>query len=291
MRIVIVGPGRVGSAFGRRLVEAGDELVGFIGRDATSTAAAVSFAGHGMPLSTGDHQRGEVVVFCVGDGELESAIAELLAAAPPLGRSLWLHTSGCHGLEVFDAVVSQGARRGALHPASPFADAASGYRQMVGQPAVLLSDENSAGSLEHLASRLGMVAVHSAGGQRTLYHAACALAANGLVVLRGLVDDMFASSEALSPADSKRVADALMTAALNNASQVGATKALSGPIVRGDLATVNAHLEIIGSRVQHAEGAYRALMHSALRLAIARGLSQTDAAALRVAIDASDQGA
>ncbi|MCA8977336.1 MAG: DUF2520 domain-containing protein, partial [Planctomycetes bacterium] len=124
---------------------------------------------------------------------------------------------------------------------------------------------------------------------RALYHAACALAANGLVVLRGLVDDTFAAAGGLRAGDARVLADALMQVAVASTGEHGATAALSGPVRRGDATTVRRHLQAIGAEVPHAVGAYRALMFGALRLARAAGLS-TAAAATVASVLAADEG-
>ena len=62
--------------------------------------------------------------------------------------------------------------------------------------------------------RLAMVPVESAGTGRALYHAGCALAANGLVALRSLVDELLQGAGALAPDDARLVATALMRSAL-----------------------------------------------------------------------------
>lgn len=65
-------------------------------------------------------------------------------------------------------------RLGALHPVAPFPDAASGMPKLAGRPALLLGDARARRLLERLAVLLGMQPMHSSGGDRLLYHAACA---------------------------------------------------------------------------------------------------------------------
>jgi predicted short-subunit dehydrogenase-like oxidoreductase (DUF2520 family) len=284
LRIAIVGPGRVGRAFGRRFVQAGVELLGFVGRQPASAAAAVAFAGGGRVLRVADLVTSHVVVFAVGDAELRAVVLATATTIAPRPCSLWLHTSGRYGLDVLDPAAAQGARRGALHPVAPFADAESGFLAMAGCPAVLAFDPRSERLLRGLARRLGMNPVASHGGDRTLYHAACALLANGLVVLRGLADAVFAAAGGLSPQDARLVADALMTAAVRTSSDLGAGPALSGPVRRGDVATVQAHLAALKGPVPLAEAAYRVLMLGAVDLAVARGLDAQAAAALRAVL-------
>jgi len=125
------------------------------------------------------------------------------------------------------------------------------------------------------------VPVIDRGSDRVLYHAACALAANGLVVLRFFVDAVFAAAGGLAPKDARLLADALMATALRSSSELGAAAALSGPVRRGDAATVHDHLAALQVHVPGALEAYRALMLGAVVLAESRGLPAAAAAALR----------
>ena len=73
---------------------------------------------------------------------------------------------------------------------------------------------------------------------RTLYHAALAHGANHLVTLVTEAMELLAAAGADDPAATLRP---LLSAALDNALQHG-DAALTGPIVRGDVDTVRAHL-------------------------------------------------
>jgi predicted short-subunit dehydrogenase-like oxidoreductase (DUF2520 family) len=128
----------------------------------------------------------------------------------------------------------------------------------------------------------------SRGGDRTLYHTACALAANGLTALRAVVDEVFAAAAVLSPADAAILAQALMAAALQACGEHGPTQALSGPVRRGDTATVTAHRRALRQTAPLHDAVYRALMTAALELARARGLSAAAAAAVGKALVAAD---
>jgi predicted short-subunit dehydrogenase-like oxidoreductase (DUF2520 family) len=286
VRLAIVGPGRVGQVLGRLWAEAGIDLLGFVGRSPAGVAAAVRFCGRGRALALADLATARVVVFAVGDPDLPAAVAAVVAAVPRRGPGLWLHTSGRYGTEVLGPLRGAGVRLGALHPAAPIADAVSALRRLAGQPAVLLGDEGALGLLRRLALRLQMRPLLGRPGDRLLYHAACALAANGLTALRAAVDEVLATSGVLAPADGATLAQALMASALRECGEQGPAAALSGPVVRGDDATVAAHRAALRRQSRDLDDVYRALMAQALRLGEQRGLPVAAAAALRRALAA-----
>jgi predicted short-subunit dehydrogenase-like oxidoreductase (DUF2520 family) len=263
----------------RGLSQRGVEVLGFLGRSPQNVAAAILFAGAGRALAVTDLRAAHAVVFAVGDGDLAAAVQQC-AAAPPRRCSLWLHTSGRFGLDVLAPLVGTGARLGSLHPVLPFSSAAAGFRALAGAPAVLQGEPRSRRLLSALAVRLGMVPLWAEAGDRTLYHAACVLAASGVTALRALVDQLLQQSSGLPAGGAAVVVDSLMRAALAGAAALGPAAALSGPLARGDAATVAAHLAALAARAPAAVPAYRAVLQAALPLAAQRGLSAEQLAAL-----------
>ena len=250
----------------RRFTSSGAHVLGFVGRRPGHAATALAFCGAGRELQPGELTAAHVVLFATGDGDLHAAVAQCVAAGDPRACSLWVHTSGRFGLEVFGAAGPR-IRRGCLHPVVPMPDPAAGERALAGAPAVIEGDPRSERLLRRLCGLLGTVPVPFRGGDRTLYHAACSLAANGLTALRAAVDRAFAAADGLSPDHRTLVADALMRAALLACSDVGAAAALSGPVRRGDARTIAAHVAALAAHVPGVDEVYRALMSHALSLA------------------------
>ncbi len=281
LRIVIVGPGRVGCAMAKRFVHAGGEVLGFVGRGEASIAAAIRFCGRGRALGWSDLARAHVVVFSVGDGELDAAVAAAAANGGARPCGLWLHTSGRRGLDAFPPGLP-GIRRGALHPVVPMPDAETGVLALAGAPVLLEAEPRSERLLRRLCTMLGVVPFSAGAVDRVAYHAACTLAANGLTALRGAVDRAFAASGGLGDTERRCLADALMAAALRASSAHGAAAALSGPVRRGDLETVRAHVARLDAMAPGAANVYRALMLSAVDLV--QGLDGSTAAELRRAL-------
>ena len=287
LSVVIFGAGRVGQALGQRLHAAGVDLLGYVGRDPARTAAAIAWVGDGkvpvVPAHT--HAQAHVVLFAVGDGDLPAAVRSAAAQHAPRPCSLWLHTSGRHGLEVFDGVP--GIRRGILHPAAPFADGRSASASIAGAPAVVVGDTNARTLLQGLCRRLGMQPVLGQPGDRSLYHAACALAANGMTALWAAAQAAMSASGVLDAAAAAKVVAALVAAADRSCQERGPAAALSGPVRRGDAATVLAHVQALQQHAPASAAAYRSLSVLALALAQQAGLAAGDVAALARALGVS----
>ena len=254
----------------QRFVCAGATLLGFVGRDEARTRAAVGAVGCGEVLSWAALVEAEYVVFAVGDNQLADAVRSAAAVGGPRA-GLWLHTSGRHGLDVFEAAASLGVQFGSLHPLAPFPASVS-IEHVPGGPAVLQGDASSLASLRALCSMLEFEPIVCGEQDRALYHAACALAANGATALFGLAAQVLRGAGGLAEQDAQMMVSSLMTAAVDAAGRHGAGPALSGPVRRGDCATVSAHLERLQSRAPEGVASYRALMSHAAQLAAEEGL-------------------
>ena len=122
--------------------------------------------------------------------------------------------------------------------------------------------------------------------KRTLYHASLAHGANHLVTLvaqamellraAGVEDQGLCSAETLRP---------LLTAALDNALAAG-DAALTGPIVRGDVNTVRAHVREVEANAPHTLPSYVAMARATLDRVVTDGrVLPIRAAAIRRVLD------
>ena len=263
--IAVIGPGRLGTALARRWAEADYEFLGFVGRDPQRLAVALEFCGAGEALSFGDLHAADHVLIATGDDDLVDVVKSAAEFPAPRPGSLWFHASGFHSVGLLEPIRRCGASVGVLHPLCPIPDFTAGYEVLGGAPATTDAGEvQTHTALQTLAARAGMRPIRlDVDVDRRKYHAACALAANGLTALHDLVTETL--SESLSPLDAKFAASALIGAAAALCSGQGARAALSGPVLRGDHGVVAAHLEVL--RGSAAEPAYRALMGHAVEIA------------------------
>lgn len=239
--------------------------------------------GCGAALEWSELSRAHCVIFAVGDGDLRGAVA---AAASVGGRrcSLWLHTSGRHDLATLEPSRAIGCRVGSLHPLAPFPGSVD-VEPVAGAPVLVQGEAKSMSLLLRLARMLELDPIVCNEQDRPLYHAACALAANGATALFGVAQRALEAAGGLDSATASRVTSALMQAAVAGAQRLGAAQALSGPVRRGDDGAVRAHMEALLRGAPDAAGAYRELSKLALQLATSEGLGQESAARVAQALD------
>ena len=166
-------------------------------------------------------------------------VVTMLAASGALHRDQYVvHTSGKHGLAVLEPAAAVGAHVLAMHPAMTFTGTDVDLDRLPGCVFGVTAEPATRALAETLVADLGGRMVTVAEDRRTLYHAGLAHGANHLVTLVAQAMDLLRASGADDPAGTLRP---LLTAALDNALTYG-DAALTGPIVRGDVETVRAHL-------------------------------------------------
>ena len=236
--LTILGAGRVGSSLARAARGAGIDAA-LAGRDDGVAAA----------------RDAEVVLLCVPDGELERA-ARSLAEAGARPRFAG-HTSGASALDTLAPLAAIGAGTFSLHPLQTVPDGETDLRAC---PAAIAGATGEAVALVRaLAERLGMVPFEVPEERRAAYHAAAAIASNFLVALEQSATGLLAASlETEDEAQARELLAPLVLRTAANWSERGA-QALTGPIARGDEATVERHLEALRGTAPELVPLYEAL--------------------------------
>lgn len=242
--LAIIGPGRVGSTLARLCSEAGYE-VRLAGREDALEACGAA----------------EVAILCVPDGEIEAACAVAAAAARP--PRFVGHTSGATPLSALSAAGSRGAALFSIHPLQTIPDAGA---SLTGAPAAVAGDSSEALAVATaLAQRVGMNPFSLAEADRAAYHAAACIASNFLVALEESAVALLARSGVDEPR--QKLAPLVLRSASNWAER--GPDALTGPIARGDAATLARHLEAIDEAHPELVDLYRVMAERTREIAAA----------------------
>ena len=229
------------------------------------------------------------IVFLAIPDQAVSTYSETLRETVKATGTAFVHLSGALPLGALDALRSCGAAVGSFHPLQSFAAAREpdAFRGIM--IAVDASDDALAQRLEQIATALGARARRVTDEQRPLYHAAAVMASNYLVALAA---ESMEALEAAGWSSSEAIDDVLplMAGTLANLGRSeSAAEALTGPIRRGDAATVERNLAALDAESPDAASAYRILGLAALRIAQAAGLTDEAAAEIRMALTRDEQ--
>jgi predicted short-subunit dehydrogenase-like oxidoreductase (DUF2520 family) len=255
-RIGVVGAGRVGAVLSAALREAGHEVVAAAAEsDASLHRAETLLPGVRVAKPTDVARSCDLLLLTVPDDMLENVATQLVGAGAVREGQVVCHTSGRHGLAVLATVAEVGARPIAMHPAMTFTGTAIDLDRLEGCVFGITAGDAERAYAEALVADLGGVPMFVSESKRTLYHAGLAHGANHLVTLVSQAMELLAASGAEDPAATLRP---LLSAALDNALEQG-DAALTGPIVRGDVNTVRAHLRDIAENAPGTIPSYVAL--------------------------------
>lgn len=283
LRVGVVGAGRVGAVLAAALRAAGHEVVAVAGEsDASRRRIHDLLPGVDHAKPTDVARASDVLLLTVPDDMLDNVVSVLAASGALRAGQYVVHTSGRHGLAVLEPARRVGARVIALHPAMTFTGTAVDLDRLAGCVFGLTAAAEERPLAETLVAALGGRATWVPEEMRTLYHAGLAHGANHLVTLVSEALEMLAATGADDPAGTLRP---LLTAALDNALDHG-DAALTGPIVRGDLGTVRAHLDDLAANAPHTLPSYVAMARATLIRAVTDGrLVPLRAQRIREALD------
>ncbi len=264
----VVGAGRVGAVLAAALRAAGHEIVAAAGEsDASRTRIATLLPGVRIAKPSDVARECDLLLLTVPDDMLPNVVAMLSASGAIHEGQIVVHTSGRHGLAVLAEATAVGAHPIALHPAMTFTGTEVDLPRLAGCVFGVTTGPDEKAISTQLVDDLGGSAIWVPEEKRTLYHAGLAHGANHLVTLVTQAMELLAAAGADDPAGTLRP---LLTAALDNALDQG-DAALTGPIVRGDINTVAAHLADITAHAPHTLGSYVAMARATLGRVIADG--------------------
>lgn len=221
------------------LARSGWQVVGLLGR---ADGDAIARATEGADL----------VLIATPD----SAIASVAASIAPSDTAVVAHLAGSLGLDV----LAGHPRRAAIHPLLALPDPERGAERLVGAWFAVAGDPLA----QRAAADLGGRWFEVRDEDRATYHAAAVVASNHLVALMGQVERIAGGIGVPGEAYLR-----LAAASLQNVAELGPAGALTGPVARGDWATVSRHLAAIDPSER---AAYLAMAAEARRLVDDAGL-------------------
>lgn len=267
--VAIVGPGNLGTALALALRDAGYRIGEIVARQDTASlararrlAARVSSRQGGAVVSSirKPTLRAEVVWLCVPDREIATC-AERLSATSDWRGKIALHSSGALSSLELAALKKNGAAVASVHPLMTFVRKVR--PSLAGVPFGLEGD----GAAVRVARRI----VHDLGGEafplrrehKPAYHAWGGFT-SPLLVAALVTGEQVALRAGMSQAVARRRMFKIVQQTLANYFERGPADAFSGPVIRGDAATVQKHLQIL-DEVPEAKQVYLALARSALK--------------------------
>jgi len=221
-----------------------------------------------------------VIILAVPDDAIRP-LAGVLADAGTIGsQQVVLHLSGVHGQEALGPLVGSRAALGSLHPLQTISDPESAAERLKGAWAAVEGMPRAVEAAERLAQDVGLRPFRIASQAKAMYHAGAVFASNYFVVVEAVAQRLLRHA-GLTDAEAWQALRPLVEGTLENLARLGPLGALTGPVARGDEATVRRHVEAL---TQDDAALYRVLGRAALELAQKRGMDEGLAARIAGAL-------
>jgi predicted short-subunit dehydrogenase-like oxidoreductase (DUF2520 family) len=242
----IIGAGKVGRVFGRLFAQHQVFQIHHVfGRSALSLEQAVAFIGTGVAVTDfAELAPADVTMLTVPDDKIARVCEELVALGLFKSGSIVFHCSGAKASTELIAASAAGAYVASVHPVCSFANPGQLATHFAGSICSLEGDAAAVQALLPALQAIQAKVVLINAENKLLYHAGSVFASNYLVTLLEVALQTYQAAGI--PADvAKAMAEALARQSLDNVSQLGTVKALTGPIARGDMATVEKQAEVV----------------------------------------------
>ena len=264
----VVGAGPVATALAGALRLAGVPVLGLWARKAPAARAAGSAAGVAAYSSAPPDilLESEVVIVAVRDAFIAEVAQMLVGTGLVNRRHVMLHCAGAASAEeLLGAIAPRVGGIGTLHPLSAIADGRTAMRALKGTVFGVVGDEVGRARATALVHALGGVPLELDSSQMAAYHCAAALASNYVVAALDAAAAVLASA-GVPAKQAEQALVPLAEGAVKNVAARGTTDGLTGPVRRGDAATVQRHLDALRTQPELAE-IYRALARRAVEIA------------------------
>lgn len=255
--VAVLGPGRVGTTLAAALVRAGHRVVAVAGGRRESCER---LAGHIAGVRIEDRveeatRRADLVLLTTPDDALVEVVTAVAMADGFHEGQFAVHTSGAHGLDALERARLGGAHVAACHPAQTFPAGPPDPEAIVGAAWAVTAAGDDRLWARDLVEQLGGNPRDVADDVRMLYHAGLVVGSNAVGAAVAVARQLLLAARVEDPA---AFLAPLVRASADNVLGQGAN-ALTGPVVRGDVGTVEAHLERLTADAPRLSAAYRDL--------------------------------
>lgn len=247
------------------------EISDVLNRSRASAERAVAALGAGRAIGDpAEFSAADIWLISTSDGGIESAAGNLAGARPDLSGQVVFHLSGRFGPEVLGAAAGAGAETAAVHPVRSMSKLSTDAAAFAGTLCVAEGSRAALDALEPPFEAAGAGWREVQGLQRGLYHAALAIISN---VTKGVIwkAQNWLERAGLDADTAAHASHSLLSITTEDVFRDGVRHSITGPVVRGDTSTIEAHLDALEAVGRDDAEVYRVLARTVLELANERG--------------------
>ena len=270
LKFAVIGAGMVGTAIGFLLRKAGHDITAMADLSAAHLKRAQSYTGavcFRHPAQAADHA--DCLLITTPDDRIGSVCAEIVVGSSVRGKKVF-HMSGAGGLDLLESAARAGASVASIHPLQSFSSIDSAIQNIPGSYFGVTAAEGVKKLSADIVRDLRGIPIYISPEQKPLYHAAACIASNYLVSLMSVVESIYLSI-GFSDKDARKAYLPLVYGSLKNIEKQGCTRALTGPIARGDAGTVQKHINAMARHLPDYSSLYADMGMVAVKLARQKG--------------------
>ncbi|MGV8145971.1 MAG: Rossmann-like and DUF2520 domain-containing protein [Alkaliphilus sp.] len=248
MKIGFIGAGKVGTSFGKYLVNNGFFVEGYYSKSYLSAEKASNTTNSKAYRSIYEiTKRSDLIFITTNDDSIKSVCEEIANNDGFKKGSMVGHMSGAHSSVILESARKQNCNTFSLHPLQAFASVDKAIIDLQNTVFSLEGDDRTeeiTKMLEFCGNNYFIVDSKD----KTLYHIAACIVSNYTVTLMDVGLEVF-ENIGIDKEEGFRALLPLINGSLENINKYGTASALTGPIARGDIKTITKHIEEIKARI------------------------------------------
>ncbi len=243
MKAGFIGAGKVGFSLGKYLSEGGESLTGYYSRSRASAEEAAAFTGSRYYDNLADIVNDSDTLFVTVPDGIIGEVWDDMCSLQVKGKNI-CHCSGSISSAVFFNAENLGAYSYSIHPLYAVSDKYQSWKELSKAYFAIEGSPAHLEALRQVFEGLGNKVVSIDTSRKTLYHAAAVMASNQMAALADIGADLLVQC-GFDPGDAAAALAPLIEGNAVKIARVGAEKALTGPVERGDVSTVRRHLAVL----------------------------------------------
>ncbi len=266
-KVSIIGAGRLGTSLASALAKKGYSIRVLSCRRSFSAKESQKIIGQGKALTDNVQaaRLGDLLFLCLPDEEIEKIAAQLAASDIDWSKKFVFHCSGLFPSEILKALKDKGAATASFHPVQSFPHKKIDPAHFKNVYFGLEGNGRALAMARKIVQRLGGHPFILKAKDKAIYHSACSLASNFLVVLLEMAVSLLKQT-GLDEEKALQILLPLVQGTLHNVKKFNIGTSLTGPVVRGDQKSLKSHLKALSAFPSYQE-TYRKLAKQALEIA------------------------
>ena len=263
MKIGIIGAGKVGVSIGFMMKRSGIDVRAISDVLDASLDTAGTYLGEDVSYMKDNLEvvrTSDVIAITTQDRVIKDIAGEIDAGMDSLAGKMFFHTSGADPSSILKPLDEKGALLGSLHPLQTFPDIDSAIAVLPETYIFIEGDEGALETLTFIGEKIGYRVQMIGSDDKVLYHLSAVFVCNLLCALyyagEKIMDAINIDLEPFLP---------IIRATLKNIEKKGPLMSLTGPVIRGDLKTVEAHLKAMKDMDDYKD-VYKVLSGIALKM-------------------------